>query len=62
MKRFGQPFVYKARIALSYFGETRIEVIQNLEGETVYADFIHQHGYGIHHLGIYVKNIRRSHY
>ncbi len=57
MKRFGKPFSYRARIALSYFGETRIELIQNLEGDTVYSDFINAHGYGIHHLGIYVPDI-----
>ena len=58
MKRFGIAFTYKARIALSYFGETRIELIQNLEGETVYSAFIRKHGYGIHHLGIYVPDIQ----
>lgn len=60
MRRFGVPFSYRARIALSYFGETRIELIQNLEGDTVYSDFIRQHGYGIHHLGIYVPDIKAA--
>lgn len=53
----GKPFEYKARIALSYFGETRVELIQNLEGETVYTDFIKAHGFGLQHLGIYVPDI-----
>jgi catechol 2,3-dioxygenase-like lactoylglutathione lyase family enzyme len=58
MARNGKPVSYKARIALSYFGESRIELIQNLEGDTVYSEFTERHGYGIHHLGIYVPDIR----
>jgi len=58
MTRNGKPFTYKARIALSYFGESRIELIQNLEGDTVYSEFVERHGYGVHHLGIYVPDIQ----
>jgi len=60
MIRRGRPVVYKARIALGYFGETRIELIQHLEGDTVYAAFIERRGYGIHHLGIYVPDIEQA--
>ncbi len=60
MTRNGKPFTYKARIALSYFGESRIELIQNLEGDTVYSEFTERHGYGVHHLGIYVPDIQAS--
>ncbi|MDR0598492.1 MAG: VOC family protein [Treponema sp.] len=57
MKRNGAPCVYKARIALGYFGETRVELIQDLEGGTVYSEFAERHGYGLHHLGIYVPDM-----
>jgi len=57
MKYRGKPIEYKAKIALSYFGETRVELIQNLEGKTIYTDFIEKHGYGLQHLGIYVTDI-----
>ncbi|MDR1898586.1 MAG: VOC family protein [Treponema sp.] len=60
MTRNGAPASYKARIALSYFGESRIELIQNLEGDTVYSEFTRLHGYGVHHLGIYVKDIEAA--
>jgi catechol 2,3-dioxygenase-like lactoylglutathione lyase family enzyme len=60
MTRNGKPFTYKCRIALSYFGETRVELIQNLEGDTVYAEFTERHGYGLHHLGIYVADIQAA--
>jgi len=57
MTRHGRPTSYSARIGLGYFGESRIELIQNLEGDTVYSEFIERHGYGVHHLGIYVPDI-----
>ncbi|HCS35960.1 MAG TPA: hypothetical protein DIW48_04570 [Sphaerochaeta sp.] len=57
MKRYGKPAEYRMKVALSYFGDTRIEIIQHLEGDTVYADFIHKHGYGIQHLGFLVDNM-----
>ncbi len=60
MNYHGTPFEYKARIALSYLGETRIELIQNLEGKTIYTDFIEKHGYGLQHLGIYVADIETT--
>jgi hypothetical protein len=56
----GKPIYYKARIALGYFGETRIELIQNVEGHTIYTDFINNHGYGVQHLGIYVPDMQEA--
>lgn len=31
---------------LSYFGRNRVELIQPLEGPSVYHDFVDKHGYG----------------
>jgi methylmalonyl-CoA/ethylmalonyl-CoA epimerase len=56
-RRNGKPLEYQAKIALSYFGETRIELIQQIKGDTVYQEFIERHGFGVHHLGIYVSDI-----
>ena len=57
MSYHGQPTEYKMRVALSYFGPMRVELIEMLEGETVYADFVREHGYGVHHFGILVDNM-----
>ena len=56
----GMSFEYKAKIGLNYFGNTRVEFIQPLEGHTIYTDFIEKHGYGLQHLGIYVENITKE--
>jgi catechol 2,3-dioxygenase-like lactoylglutathione lyase family enzyme len=57
MTYHGQPVEYRMRLALSYFGPTRIELIELGEGPTVYADFVAQHGYGIQHLGVLVDDM-----
>ena len=45
----GEPAEYRMRLALSYLGPLRIELIELGEGDTVYADFCREHGYGVHH-------------
>jgi methylmalonyl-CoA/ethylmalonyl-CoA epimerase len=57
MSYHGQPADYKIRIALAYFGPLRIELIQVLGGDSVYADFIREHGYGVHHFGLLVEDM-----
>jgi 4-hydroxyphenylpyruvate dioxygenase-like putative hemolysin len=41
-------------------GTVQIELVQVLEGETVYDDFIRDGRYGLHHLGIRTDNIDES--
>jgi len=60
MSYHGQPSEYKMRLALSNFGPTRIELIEVVEGNTVYADFIRSRGYGVQHLGLLVENMEES--
>jgi len=56
----GENTTYSSRIGLNYIGSTRIELIQPLEGKTIFTEFIEKHGYGQHHLGIYVDNIKAA--
>jgi catechol 2,3-dioxygenase-like lactoylglutathione lyase family enzyme len=60
MSYYGKPADYKMRVALSYFGPMRVELIEPQEGETVYADFIKEHGYGIHHFGLLVEDMQTA--
>jgi methylmalonyl-CoA/ethylmalonyl-CoA epimerase len=53
----GQPADYQMRIALSQLGPLRIELIEAKEGDSIYADFIQEHGYGVHHLGVLVEDM-----
>jgi methylmalonyl-CoA/ethylmalonyl-CoA epimerase len=60
MTRLGEPTEYKMKVALSNIGSMRIELIEPLEGDTVYKEFIEKHDYGIHHLGILTGNMQQS--
>ncbi len=56
----GRPSEYKMRIALSWIGPLRIELIEMLEGDTVYAEFVQEHGYGVHHFGVLVEDMEEA--
>lgn len=60
MSYYGKPADYKIRIALSYFGPMRIELIELIEGSTVYEDFINTRGYGIQHVGVLVDDMESA--
>jgi 4-hydroxyphenylpyruvate dioxygenase-like putative hemolysin len=56
----GKPSDYAMRVALSYLGPMRIELIEMVEGDTVYADFVEEHGYGVHHFGVLVEDMEAA--
>jgi len=60
MSYYGKPAHYSMRLALANIGSMRIELIQPLEGDSVYADFIKEHGYGVHHLGVLVEDMQKA--
>ncbi|HVP62958.1 MAG TPA: VOC family protein [Myxococcaceae bacterium] len=57
MTRHGAPSEYAMRVALANAGPTRIELIEQKSGDTVYAEFIRKHGYGVQHLGLVVDDM-----
>ncbi len=60
MTYYGKDVDYSMRVALSYFGPMRVELIEIERGNTVYADFVKEHGYGVHHFGIVVENMQEA--
>jgi len=57
MTRHGEPCEYKMRVALANVGTMRIELIEPLEGDTVYNEFVEKHGYGVHHVGVLIESM-----
>ena len=53
----GRPADYATRLALSWLGQTRIELIEGLRGPTVYDERVRRHGYGVQHLGVLVDDM-----
>jgi catechol 2,3-dioxygenase-like lactoylglutathione lyase family enzyme len=60
MSYHGKPVEHRMRLALANIGPLRIELIQPLEGDTVYADFVREHGYGMHHFGLLTDDMEAS--
>ncbi|MHB0998446.1 MAG: VOC family protein [Armatimonadota bacterium] len=46
----GEQGEFTARIAFTQIGSTELEIIQPLEGPSLWADFLQRHGPGIHHI------------
>jgi methylmalonyl-CoA/ethylmalonyl-CoA epimerase len=52
----GRPVEHNFRLALAYSGDTQIELIQHLSGETCYKEHLERRGEGLHHLGFFLKD------
>ncbi len=55
MTYYGRPgqFSYRLAVSRNRFGGIRIELIQPISGDSIYRDFLRDHGDGIHHFGGY---------
>ena len=53
----GRPADYRIRIALTWFGPSRVELIEIVGGDSVYADYVAEHGFGVQHLGVLVDDM-----
>ncbi len=53
----GRPISYLARIGVAPAGPVNLELMQPLEGEGTYKEFVEKHGEGLHHVAIYVKEL-----
>jgi catechol 2,3-dioxygenase-like lactoylglutathione lyase family enzyme len=56
----GQPAEFKFRVAFGQVGAMRIELIEVLEGQTIYGDWVKQRGYGLHHVGVLVDDMEKA--
>jgi hypothetical protein len=52
----GKPAEYSMRIAMAQVGSLNLELIEMGGGPTVYADFVAEHGFGVHHIGVQVDD------
>ena len=56
----GKPGDYRMRLAVAPMGPLQIELIQPLEGENIYSDFVSEHGYGLHHIAVAVEDMESA--
>jgi methylmalonyl-CoA/ethylmalonyl-CoA epimerase len=56
----GRPENYRHRVALADVGGMQIELIQHVEGDSIYKEFLTRFGEGVQHLGVFVENAQES--
>jgi methylmalonyl-CoA/ethylmalonyl-CoA epimerase len=56
MRENGEPVARSWRLALARVGEVQWELIQPLDGESIYARHLAEHGESVHHLGVAVPS------
>ena len=53
----GKTTTLKIKAAFARIGPVEIELIENIEGENIYTEFLKSKGEGLHHLGIRVADV-----
>jgi hypothetical protein len=53
----GEPGDFTARMAFTELGSVELELIQPMEGKSIWADFLREHGGGIHHIRFNVDEV-----
>ena len=47
----GEPVEYTLKFAYAKVGPITLELVETVEGRTIYLEFLEEHGEGLHHLG-----------
>ncbi|HKH52773.1 MAG TPA: VOC family protein [Mycobacterium sp.] len=56
----GRPADFVADIALSYAGDTQLELIAPVRGVSIYTEFLDRAGPGLHHICVEVDDVERA--
>lgn len=51
------PADFTAHISMSYVGDLQLELIQPVSGDSLYTEFLAEHGPGLHHACWYVADL-----
>ena len=53
----GEPGQFRMRFAMTDVSGLMLELVQHLEGRTIYKDFLEKQGEGVHHIGVVVPEL-----
>jgi catechol 2,3-dioxygenase-like lactoylglutathione lyase family enzyme len=56
----GRPADFVADISLSYAGDTQLELIAPVNGDSIYTEFLDRAGPGLHHICVEVDDIEAA--
>ena len=57
----GRPAWSRERIALVQVGGVQLELVQPVDGPSIYADWLEEHGEGLHHFNFLVDSYEELH-
>lgn len=60
MIRDDQPAEYSMRLATTKIGSVQWELIEPTDDKSIYADFLREHGEGLHHVAMGVANYDKA--
>ena len=52
----GKPADFKLKVAMTRLGSWELELLQPVEGDSIYDEFLEEHGEALHHLGAFFDN------
>jgi 4-hydroxyphenylpyruvate dioxygenase-like putative hemolysin len=55
-KYYGKPSWARAKVALTQVGSVQLEIVEHVDGESIYKDFLDEYGEGLHHVKFVVKD------
>jgi len=56
MRSRGEPVAWSWRLAVAQVGQVQWELVEPLDGDSIYAQFLSEHGPGLHHVGVAVAS------
>jgi methylmalonyl-CoA/ethylmalonyl-CoA epimerase len=56
----GKPTPFTMKVTFAKMGPIRLEMVQVVEGECLYTEFLKKHGEGVHHLGFEVADLDKE--
>ena len=56
----GRPADFVTDISLSYAGDTQLELIAPVNGDSIYTEFLDQAGAGLHHICVEVDDVEAA--
>jgi catechol 2,3-dioxygenase-like lactoylglutathione lyase family enzyme len=56
----GRPADFVADISLSYAGDTQLELIAPVSGESIYTEYLDRSGPGLHHICVEVDDVEAA--
>ena len=56
-RRVTHQLGHEGKIAITRVGEVELELCQPIDGNSIYQDFLMEHGEGLHHLNFLVDNV-----